>query len=254
MDRGVKKVREKIKHRKKLRHLPADSKTRKQIYPAILQDEEKHGYYPNAIEQDLHRNDSKLFSGLLIKGVFSIALFIGTAWILESKTDYLDQPKQWTQYAFTEEFPFAKVNQWYNTTFGSPLSFTPTEKEEILTSDQVAMPVNGRLEQTFQTNGTGIMISPEETTQVSSIREGVVIFAGNDREKGKTIVVQHPDNSQSTYGSLSSIYVYLYQFIDKDQAIGAFQPTEENKAVYFSIEKDSEYIDPIQVIPVDDSQ
>lgn len=254
MDRGVNKVREKIKHRKKLRNMHAANREKKQIYPTMLQEEEKHGYYPNVMEQPLHKSENKLFYNVMVKVVLSVLLFVGTAWMLQAKASYLEKPKGWLQYALTEEFPFARVYQWYQTTFGSPLAFTPTDTEENVASDQAVLPVDGQVAQTFQKNGTGITISPNGTTEVSSIREGVVIFAGNDQEMGNTVIVQHPDNSKSTYGYLNSMNVHLYQFIDKDQSIGTFHASEESDTIFFSIEKDRQYIDPIQVIPVDETQ
>ncbi|MGM8212994.1 peptidoglycan DD-metalloendopeptidase family protein [Virgibacillus sp. W0430] len=259
MDRGVNKVREKIKQRKKLRHSQTNHRAQKQmrqIHPGIVQEEEKHGYYPSVMDQPIaSQSERNRLSGMFMKAILSIVLFFGTAWILEANAEYMENPKYWTVTALTEEFPFARVNKWYQTTFGTPLAFTPSDSNEgILSTDQAAMPVDGRLEQTFQSNGEGIMISPKETAHVSSIKEGIVIFAGNDREMGKTVIVQHPDNSKSTYGHLSAIHVHLYQYVNKNHSVGAFQPTVETKTVFFSIEKDKQFIDPIQVIPVDDLQ
>lgn len=116
----------------------------------------------------------------------------------------------------------------------------------------MALPVNGNITETFQTNGTGIMITPEETTNVTSIQEGVVIFAGNDRETNKTITIQHADGTVTNYGNLSSIDVHLYQFIAGNQQIGSFTPEADNETVFFSIEKNNDYVDPVQVIQVDE--
>src|SRR5699024_12750286 len=79
-----------------------------------------------------------------------------------------------------------------------------------------------------------------------------VTFAGNDRKTNKTVVIQHADNSTTTYGYLQSIDVHLYQSIQSNQRLGTFVSTQENRHLYFSIEKDNQYIDPVQVIQVDD--
>lgn len=253
MDKGVKKVREKIKQRKKRKYVQSKQLLGNDPQILLLQEEEKHGYYPSIFEQTSSKKRKRSFySAFFIKGILSVTLFAAVGWIFESNLNYISKPKEWIQVSLTEEFPFAKLHQWYQTTFGSPNSFIPTEIDYSTKNNELDLPVSGNIVETFQNNGTGIMILPEETASVSSIQEGIVIFAGNDTERGKTVIVQHPDNSKSTYGHLSSIHVHLYQYIGADKPIGAFHPSEENRTVYFSIEKDREYIDPIQVIPVGD--
>lgn len=253
MEKGVKKVREKIKQRKKQKYVQSRQQTGNDSQMLLLQEEEKHGYYPSIFEQtSSKKRKSSFYSAFFLKGILSVALFAAVAWISESNLNYVSKPKEWVQVSLTEEFPFAKLHQWYQTTFGSPHAFIPTEIDYSTKNNELALPVSGSVVETFQNNGTGIMILPEDTVTVSSIQGGIVIFAGNDAETGKTVVVQHPDGSKSTYGYLSSINVHLYQYVEADKPVGAFHPTEESKTVYFSIEKDRKHIDPIQVIPVGD--
>lgn len=252
MDKGVKKVRESIMKRKKQREVIGK---RRSIHPAsyLPQDEEKHGYFPSFTESPLasRKQEERIMTGYVIKGMLSIMLFFGVAFILSTDNPLFNKPKEWTNDALTEEFPFARVNQWYQTTFGSPLAFTPQTTTAIGDANNV-LPVMGNVKETFQVNGTGIMIAPDEPTPVAAWRDGFVIFAGNDRETNKTVIIQHPDRSKSTYGFLSSIDVHLYQPVTNNQKIGTFQPADSNETVFFSIEKNDEYIDPVQVIKVDD--
>lgn len=95
------------------------------------------------------------------------------------------------------------------------------------------------------------MISPESKDFVRAMNNGIVIFAGSKNDTDKTIIIQHPDRSESTYGMLSSIDVHLYQMVDANQVIGTKIPTEESSMVFFSIEKANHYIDPAKVIRVD---
>src|SRR5699024_4643715 len=127
-----------------------------------------------------------------------------------------------------DEFPFARVNEWYVTNFGFPQTFTPQGNIQLGNehpSGQLSLPVMGHVVETFSMTGTGILISPQANTNVASLNRGVVIFAGNDAATGKTVVVQHADGSETTYGLLSSIDVHLYQIVEVNQPIGTFQPT-----------------------------
>ncbi|MFD1038616.1 peptidoglycan DD-metalloendopeptidase family protein [Virgibacillus byunsanensis] len=252
MNKGVKKVRKSIVQRKKLRGLNTKEAYTKQITPSFLQEEEKHGYFPSFSDGPLPSKDkSSLVSGLMVKGVLAVILFLGVALLFQTNSSLLTEPREWTSTALTEEFPFARVNYWYQETFGSPLAFTP--KNPVAEDNQLlALPVSGSVTESFQANGTGIMIATEEPSRVSVLREGVVIFAGNDRETNKTVVVQHPDGSKSTYGYLNSVDVHLYQFVGSNQQIGGFSPSTESQSFYFAIQKDKQYLDPVKVIQVDD--
>src|SRR5690625_5039769 len=253
MNKGLKQVRKSIAKRNKLRSLQSRSILSKQSMQSLPQIEEKHGFYPQ-IQDHSPRNkqNMKLFGPMIVKGILSVALFIVVTFLLQSNVQFLEEPRNWTSQALTEEFPFARVNQWYQETFGSPLSFSPQNKQIVDHVEEPALSVLGTVTESFQANGSGIMISPDVPSPVSVWRDGMSIFAGNDHDTHKTIVVQHADRSKTTYGLLSSIDVHLYQFISQNQRIGTFNPTEENKSVYFSIEKNQEYIDPVQVIKVDD--
>ncbi|WP_249870973.1 M23 family metallopeptidase [Oceanobacillus saliphilus] len=255
MDKDIKRIRKSIEQRKKSRGLNPGTGSKRQLLSPFPEIEEKHGYYPVITgSTGEERVKGNAIAGIAVKGILSVMLFFGTAIVWQSDSDILQKPKQWTSQALTNEFPFAKVNVWYKEAFGRPLSLSPTPIADGDQSQPIALPVTGSITESFQVNGTGIMISPGETATVSAIHEGVVIFAGNDKETNKTVTVQHADGSVSNYGNLSSIDVHLYQFIAGNQRVGSFVPDVENNTVYFSIEKDNDFIDPVQVIPVDEFQ
>ncbi|MFD1850151.1 M23 family metallopeptidase [Oceanobacillus bengalensis] len=255
MDRGIRKVRKSIEQRKRMRGVPKGNQT-KRVYPSIPQDEEKHGFYPLVTDDHAtSRRGENVVAGIAVKGMLSVMLFFGVAILHQNDSELLSKPKDWTSSALSEEFPFAKVNNWYRTTFGEPLAFTPQKDQTVTTSTEnsVALPVSGSISESFQVNGKGIMISPGETAEVTAMQEGIVVFAGKDRNTNKTVVIQHADGTTTSYGHLSNIDVHLYQYVTNNQQVGEFTPTSENEMVYFSIEMDDKYIDPVQVIQVDET-
>lgn len=253
MSRGLDKVRKSITERHKVRRQHLSGSEPERNIPIFPQVEEKHGYFSDHLEDpQLEKGQKKLFSSLIIKGGLSFALFIAVFLLLQSNVELLEKPKAWTSHALREDFPFARVHQWYEETFGTPLAFSPQGHQEVTGKGQLSLPVNGNVTETFQVNGSGIMITPKEAVPVSAWLDGFVVFAGNDRETHQTVVVQHADKSKTTYALLSSIDVHLYQFISAGERIGTFNPAETHETVYFSIEKNNQYIDPIQVINVDD--
>lgn len=251
MNPRVNKVRKSINSRKKSRGVTNANKN--QYSQFQLQEEEKHGYFPLFNESlSPGKLQSKMVSGFILKGILSSILFLGTALLLQTENKLLEKPQLVANSLLTNEFPFAKVNQWYQQTLGTPLALTPKQNSDNNQNAALALPVSGNISESFQANGEGVLISPGETSSVSVLNEGVIIFAGNDQETDKTIIVQHANGSTSTYGFLSSINVHLYEFVNSNQVIGKFVPTEVSDSVYFAIQKNDKYVDPVQVIEVDD--
>lgn len=216
-------------------------------------DEERYGHFSEHVRDHELTTPTK-YNNVFIRGVLSFVLFFCLTLILTIDHDKLQKPKQVITHYLKEEFPFAKVNDWYVSTLGNPLALFPEDKTIHDDSDQLSLPVIGNVTEPFTQNGKGIMISPTTETVVSAFNRGVVIFAGNDRKTNKTVIIQHPDNSKTTYGHLSSVDVYLYEVVQVNDQIGTFYPDEKNEMVYFSIEQNNSFVDPVQVIQVDQTK
>src|SRR5699024_5564860 len=229
--------------RNKMRNLHVDRPRINKEIPIFPQVEEGHGFLSSHPDQlSKGKEPSNFFSNLIIKGIISVMLFLGVFLLFQSNHHLLTKPKMWTSHLLTEEFPFARVYLWYQETFGTPLAFSPQSQPVSIEKEPLALPVTGHITETFEENGSGIMITPDEEGPVFAWHDGVIIFAGNDRDRKKTIIVQHADMSKSTYSLLSTVDVHLYQFISAGEKMGTFHPTETAETVYFSIEKDNEYI------------
>lgn len=255
MDKNIKRIRKSIEMRKKAKGLERVKRNGEEYLQShVLPDvEESHGFYPTVStlnSKSMVSKHSSFAAGFALKALLSVSLFLGVALITEVDKPFLEKPKEWTASALTNQFPFAKVNAWYTEVFGSPLSFRPETVNKELNTGQSVLPVSGTITENFAENGYGIHITSDGETNVSSVHSGVVVFAGNDRTTGKTVKVQHADGSISQYGFLDSIEVHLYQHISNSQVLGALEP-ESNQSVFFAIEKGNEYIDPEQVMLVD---
>ncbi|GIO21792.1 M23 family metallopeptidase [Oceanobacillus sp. J11TS1] len=257
MDKNVKKIRKSIEMRQKAKGLNK-AKPNKEDYlqSNVLPDmEESHGFYPSISTGHTNsatpKNHSRI-TNIAVKAMLSVSLFLGTAFVTEVDKPFMDQPKEWVTTSLTNQFPFAKVNAWYSEAFGNPLSFRPsTVTTEEVTSDTAYLPVNGTIEEHFHENGQGIYIEAEGGENVAAIQEGIVVFAGNDRNTDKTVKIQHADGSTSQYGFLDSIDVHLYQYISNGQVLGTLESGGNHQSVFFAIEHENQYIDPEQVILVD---
>ena len=54
----------------------------------------------------------------------------------------------------------------------------------------------------FNDENQGVTIQTEAGEEVVAIQEGTVLFAGVKKPYGKTVIIQHPDNSETWYGHL----------------------------------------------------
>jgi len=261
----IKKVRQSIMQRKKKRDFDSKKatrpetniKTEKQV-TYLPQEEEKHGFTPvpelefeNKIEKEIKKKTG-LASGLFVKAVMSGILFAGLFYVLQTDAERTSKSKRWVSEALTENFQFAKANAWYQSKFGTPLALLPKKSGVEALDDPKALPVAGIISESFEANGQGVKISADKPSDVNAMREGIVIYAGNDKQTGRTIVVQHEDGSKSKYGNLSKLDVHLYQYVAQNQKIAKFAPTAKSQSVYYSIERNKQYVDPAPVIKVDD--
>ncbi|MDX8046558.1 M23 family metallopeptidase [Gracilibacillus sp. S3-1-1] len=221
------------------------------VKQAHMEDEERHGYYSPTYSEVSNKREQAYFKPFLMKSLIAAGVFFVTVFSVNSNQTSLEQPRNWIHYAMTEEFPFATVHSWYLAQFGAPFALEAnlTNSDSV---EQVALPVSGHVNQTFQENGEGILISAEQETSVVAVQAGTVLFAGNDRETGKTVVIQHADRSKSIYGHLSNLDVHSYQSIQANQEIGTYEPSDSNESMYFAIEKNRTFLDPIRVIQVDE--
>lgn len=261
MSKGIDQVRRSIIKRRKLRKQTLEGQATKNDVLSSVPEEEKHGYLPTYFgDQQSGTTDTTLIEGkfnvILIKAVTALALFIGAYFILQTNHSSLEKSKEVTRNILTDELPFARVYLWYQETFGTPLAFVPPSTGTIKNIDgegnDIALPVNGTITTPFNDYDKGIFITPKDESDVTAWKDGVIIFAGNDRKTNKTVIIQHEDKSKTTYGNLSSTDVHLFQFVARNQMIGKTTPTDTEDVFYFSLQKNNEYIDPFQVIQVDD--
>ncbi|WP_080844644.1 M23 family metallopeptidase [Cytobacillus gottheilii] len=195
---------------------------------------------------------------IIFKILFSACLFLAVAIMFRSEAPSLSTVKTFITSTMEKDFQFAAVADWYEDQFGKPLALLPVkddEKDEE--SDQnlnnYALPASAKIVEDFDDNGQRMILETEKGASVEAMSEGYVSFAGLKEDFGNTVVIQHPDRSESWYGNLESIDVKLSQYINKGTSVGAASASEtgEKGSFYLAIKKGDNFIDPIQVIPFD---
>ncbi|WP_176224062.1 M23 family metallopeptidase [Thalassobacillus devorans] len=255
MGKDIEKVRKSIASRKREKTLPKKNKhaqDKTMYYP--VQEEEKHGYLPFAQSSPGSSGEKRGQKPgyFLLKAIIAACLFFGVASLVQMDAGWVQKPKAWVVHNMTEDFPFAAVTSWYHEKFGSPLKLVEPPGDVV--PNQAALPVSGVVSETFQTHGEGIVMTSEQPSEVVAMDEGTVVFAGKNAQTDQTIIIQHVDGSKSVYGYLSSIDVHLYEHVKPNDIIGSVKPEPGQVSdFYFAIEKDNQFIDPVEAIKVDET-
>lgn len=191
------------------------------------------------------------------KALAALCLFLLIAVMFKHPSAKLDDARSFVRETMNKEFQFASVSNWYEKKFGKPIAFLPeeskskskTENEEL--ANQYDLPVMGKITESFESNGEGIILETGAESKVEAMNEGVVIFAGKKDDLGKTVVIQHSDKSESWYGQLASVDVKLYETVEKGKEIGKVTKSEDGTkgSFYLAVKKDDAFIDPKKVIP-----
>lgn len=253
--RNIKEVRKNISKRKQQKRAQI---VQAKIPYELPQEEEKHGYFPFSSSNSFGKKDGSFqVPAIMFKILLSAILFFATAIVLRTDLTALEKPKNWLYQAFTEEFNFAKVQGWYRENLGSPFAFLNDQKNvEHVTQDGFVLPVDGSISASFQETGKGVFIEVDDVKDMSvgAMRAGTVTFAGNKKDTGKTVMIQHEDRSYSIYGNLHELDVFPYQFVSKNDVIGTLKPEDNSKtaSLYFAVKENQTFVDPIKVIQVDD--
>ncbi|WP_043934241.1 M23 family metallopeptidase [Bacillus sp. EB01] len=258
MQPSKEEIRRRIAQRKKERSRRTSNKLPerpgKTPVPGWLQDDENYRFnemisYETGPDEGSHPLFKK--EVFFFKLLGSAVLFLAIAILFRSQSPAADPARELILKGFTEDFQFATVSQWYENKFGKPLALLPQPKSDEPVQTDFAMPASGKILENFEKNGQGIMIGTDKDAAVEAIKEGLVKFASVKEGLGKTVIIQHADNTESWYGNLESISVGLYDHVGKSKEIGRVGPSaDETKGeFYFAIKKKEEgFIDPIKVI------
>ncbi|MFE0503592.1 peptidoglycan DD-metalloendopeptidase family protein [Peribacillus butanolivorans] len=246
MDDRRKDIRNRIAKRRKFNDKPAVNGSWTEI-----NNEEPYGFDSfNGYSEKDHPLFKKEY--FFFKILASVCLFLIIAVMFKHPSTRLDSARSFVTENMKQEFQFASISNWYESAFGKPIAFLPTKsgKETVDSGEGYAMPASGKITQTFETNGEGIILETSKGSKVESINEGVVIFAGEKEGIGKTVVIQHANKSESWYGQLEKIDVKLYEFVKKGNEVGQVTVSEDGSKgrFYLAIKENDAFIDPKKVI------
>jgi stage IV sporulation protein FA len=252
-------IRRRIAKRKKDMGSSAKNPDKLIMWPG---DEDKYTYDPWSSKDQ--KNDDDGIHPLFKKEVFifkilaSVLLFLVVGILFRNTSETFEPARNLVNTAMEKDFQFATVAKWYEDQFGKPLALLPypdgeKEDDKTIVDKPNSVPVfSGKVLENFEKDGQGIMIETTNGAPVEAMNEGNVMFAGVKEGLGKTVIIQHPDQTETWYANLADLKVSLYEYVKKETVVGtASESTGEDKTkgkYYFAYKKGDDFIDPIQVI------
>jgi stage IV sporulation protein FA len=214
------------------------------------------------LARDESEKNHPLFNrhAILMQVMFSIILFLIVGIIFKNTGEQTAKAQNFIKHIYQDEFQFAAAKDWYEEQFGKPLALLPKDKvvkkqpEEA--SEVFAVPADGKVYETFSTNGKGIWIETGNKEEfVETAKDGYIVFAGKKEDLGYTVIIQHSDEQESWYGDLKEIdkSIKLYNYVESGTRLGKVSENDGGKTgkFYFAIKKDKSFIDPSKVIDID---
>ncbi len=244
MDDRRKDIRDRIEKRRKINERRING-----AWTYIDEHDDDHVSYSTYETERDHPLFKKEY--FFFKVLASIVLFLVVAVIFKHPAQQLDSARNYVTTTMNQDLQFASISSWYESTFGKPIAFLPQKEEPTeMVNESYALPASAKITQTFETNGEGIIVETGKGSKVEAIKDGIVIFAGTKEDIGKTIIIQHENNSESWYGQLESFDVALYDPVKKGKQIGSVTGSEDGSkgTFYLAVKENGKFVDPKKVI------
>jgi len=140
-------------------------------------------------------------------------------------------------YFYEHHLNFASVRKWYQKNIESKLPFLKPEETTKVFEEQLRYKSSSIYKD-------GVALTLEEDL-VPILESGVVIFKGEKKDYGKTIIIQQVDGTNVWYGNLSTLNVDLYDYVTKKEYLAEVK----DKTLYLVFEKDGNYINNQKYLP-----
>lgn len=184
--------------------------------------------------KNVSRNDSNAIDSFFVKKFISkilicLILFI-LFMILNKKSPNFKN--SFYEKVYNDTFLFATFNNWYSENFGNifPLNhFFETSElvfDEELAYDSVSL---------FK---DGVSLSVSSNYLVPVLESGIVIYLGEKKEYGNTLIIQQENGINVWYSNLNFFGVSMYEYVNKGDFLGEVK----DNVLYLVFEKDGEFL------------
>ncbi|WNQ12977.1 M23 family metallopeptidase [Paenibacillus aurantius] len=163
--------------------------------------------------------------------------------------------------SLTREWDFTRAAVWYEERFGAVPSFLPAfhpgeEGETKAASKSLQafhVPARGTIVSAFANSHPWVVLQTEPGTVIHAMDTGRILSAGLKESSGYTLVIQHANGLQTTYGLLDKGAWAAGDWVKGGEALGKASLNSQTGrgSFYFAVMKDKEYLNPADVVRFD---
>lgn len=201
---------------------------------------------------------------LKTKFILSVIVF-GLVWgVFHFNQSWTLPARAFIAKALSEDMDFGAIAAWYEHTFQGTPSFIPifgssdAGAEKVNASAALHAPISGVIVQPFAMSLKGIEIAAASdqgggSVSVKSIDTGRVLQVSQSSKRGITVLIQHTNQYAALYGQLAEANVKANDWVQGGDEIGKVASGDSTQApkLYFTLQKNDQYIDPADVISFD---
>lgn len=169
--------------------------------------------------------------------------------------------RQWITSALTTDYDFTATAAWYEAKFSGLPAILPaswrradpeTQKASTVNARQLYSPITGQIIVPYTLSDPMITIETA-SGEAKAVDAGRIIAVTTGTDNRVTVVIQHANGLQSTYGGLSATTIKKYDWIKGGEIVGQISAGAGNKTgrLQFAMKKDNQWIDPLDVVPFD---
>lgn len=158
-------------------------------------------------------------------------LFISTFLLIVILKNNVNFKQHFYEAVYEKNLSFAKINNFYQSHFGSPLPFSSYFDSIPVFNEKIEYE-----EANIYKNGVSLKVSYDYL--IPSLDNGIVIFIGEKEGYGNTVIIQQENGIDVWYSNLKEIHLKLYDYIKKGTLIGS-----ADELLYLVFIKDGEVMD-----------
>lgn len=133
---------------------------------------------------------------------------------------------------YNNNFSFAQFKNIYNKYIGNIIPF-----QNIFKTKKV---FNEKLEyMNLSKYNNGVKLTLKDGYAIPAIKSGIVIFVGNKKDLGKTVIINQSDGIDVWYSNLSNTTMKLYDYVEDNSIVGE----AKNNTLYLNFKKDGIDVD-----------
>lgn len=134
---------------------------------------------------------------------------------------------------YNKQFKFVQLGEIYQKYFGNILSIDKVlVDEKTVFQEKLSYLKSSKYKD-------GVKLTVDENYMVPILESGIVIFLGEKKGYGNTVVVEQVDGIDVYYSNVSVSNIKLYDYVEKGELLGEAQ----DKKLYLLFQKDGKFLD-----------